>query len=145
MVLPSEVASDLRETMFCEALAEVHGDLPRHSNLPRIIFRLEVVNAKFVMSSDRPLNLLHCNSDRLIVFGYIANRVLREHLRDGQAAQGRDGNQPHQRPFEFPYVALNFARYKERNVVGQGYAVKISLSLKDRDLSFEIGPFNGCY
>src|SRR5215213_2697345 len=128
-MLAAELPPYLREAVFRQALAEVHRDLTRHRYLPRIVLRLQVVHSQFVVRADRTLNLLDGDADGLVVFGYVAYGVLREHLGDGQAAQRRDGYQAHERAFEFAYVALDLARDEEGHVVGQRDAVEVCLAL----------------
>jgi hypothetical protein len=117
MMLTSELTTYLREAMFREPLAQVHGNLSWDSNLSGIILRGQLINTKTVMRRDCLLNLLDCNSGWSIVFCNIANRILRQHLRDWKSAQGGDRNQAHKRAFQLAYIALHFAGNKEGYVI----------------------------
>src|SRR5687767_10151334 len=110
VMLPAEFPADLGEAVFSQTFAQVHRHLPGHGDLPRVVLGLQVVDAQFVVRADGALNLFDGDAGRLVVLRDVAYGVLREHLRDGQPAQRRDGDQTHERAFELAYVALDLAR-----------------------------------
>src|SRR5438874_12568173 len=96
-MLPAELAAYLRVAMFGQTLAQIHRHLPRHSHLPRVVLRLEIINPQTVVRADGTLDVFDGDTAGAVVFHDIANRVLGEHLRDGHTAQRRDGDEADER------------------------------------------------
>ena len=141
VVLVAELAADFRQAGFGHLLGQVHGDLPRHHDVARVVLLLQVAHLHAELLGHGALNrldrdLAHLHVDELL------EALLRRRQRDLHAIQLAPGDQPHQRAFEFAHVGAHVRGDEQRHIGRQLHLLALRLLLQDGDLGFEIGRLN---
>ena len=141
VVLVAELAADFGQAGLGHLLGEVHGDLPRHDYVARVVLLLEVAHAHAELLGDGALDGLDGDLAHLHV-NELLEALLRGCERDLHAVQLAPGDEPHQRAFELAHVGADVRGDKERHIGGQVHLLAFGFLEQDGDLGFEIGRLN---
>src|SRR6202162_5760746 len=136
VMLSPKLPSNLRQRGLGHMFSEIHRDLPRIHDRPRIVLRLNLHQPQPKLLGHHLLDRLNRDLPRLRI-DKILQHLLRVRQRNLRPNQRRVRHQPDQRSFQLAHVRPDILRHIQRHIGRQRDFLLLCFLLQDRHLRLQ--------